>query len=178
MVGFFVYTQKFKEVNCMFFIQLVAEVPAGKLVEAHGTFSTASCIRCQKSYDGEQIKVQCQEMSTHELQKIFEDGIVLYTCSYWLLCWYCFIGTTMPFECWKNTSSNSLFHLKVSDILLKSSLNFGPTMFYLSQRETKLTNIFSGGFRCSGWGQKLEWGGVREWGCELQKRSFRGSLGP
>jgi len=35
----------------------VAEVPAGKLVEAHGTFSTASCTRCQKSYDGEQIKV-------------------------------------------------------------------------------------------------------------------------
>ena len=48
----------------VFFIQLVAEVPAGKLVEAHGTFSTASCIRCHKSYDGEQIKVQFQEMST------------------------------------------------------------------------------------------------------------------
>ena len=49
---------RFKGVNNMIFIQLVAEVPAGKLVEAHGTFSTASCIRCQKSYDGEQIKVQ------------------------------------------------------------------------------------------------------------------------
>lgn len=37
-------------------LERLAEVPAGKLVEAHGTFSTASCIRCQKSYDGEQIK--------------------------------------------------------------------------------------------------------------------------
>ena len=46
----------------------MAEVPAGKLVEAHGTFSTASCIRCHKSYDGEQIKVQFQEMSTHKQQ--------------------------------------------------------------------------------------------------------------
>ncbi len=36
----------------------MAEVPASKLVEAHGTFSTASCIRCHKSYDGEQIKVR------------------------------------------------------------------------------------------------------------------------
>ena len=35
----------------------MAEVPASKLVEAHGTFSTASCIRCHKSFDGEQIKV-------------------------------------------------------------------------------------------------------------------------
>jgi len=37
-------------------LERLAEVPAGKLVEAHGTFSTASCTRCQKSYDGEQIK--------------------------------------------------------------------------------------------------------------------------
>ena len=39
----------------------MAEVPASKLVEAHGTFSTASCIRCHKSYDGEQIKVSLPE---------------------------------------------------------------------------------------------------------------------
>ncbi|XP_022778951.1 NAD-dependent protein deacetylase hst2-like isoform X2 [Stylophora pistillata] len=37
-------------------LERLAEVPATKLVEAHGTFSTASCIRCHKSYDGEQIK--------------------------------------------------------------------------------------------------------------------------
>ncbi|KAL9955652.1 hypothetical protein ACROYT_G037005 [Oculina patagonica] len=37
-------------------LERLAEVPASKLVEAHGTFSTASCIRCHKSYDGEQIK--------------------------------------------------------------------------------------------------------------------------
>lgn len=37
-------------------LERLAEIPASKLVEAHGTFSTASCIRCHKSYDGEQIK--------------------------------------------------------------------------------------------------------------------------
>ena len=35
----------------------VAGIPESKLVEAHGTFSTASCIRCHKSYDGEKIRV-------------------------------------------------------------------------------------------------------------------------
>lgn len=37
-------------------LERLADIPAAKLVEAHGTFSTASCIRCHKSYDGEQIK--------------------------------------------------------------------------------------------------------------------------
>ena len=55
----------------------MAEVPAGKLVEAHGTFSTASCIRCQKSYDGEQIKVRFQEMSPHIKYKRYSK-MVLY----------------------------------------------------------------------------------------------------
>ena len=65
-----------------FFIQLVAEVPAGKLVEAHGTFSTASCIRCQKSYDGEQIKVQFQEMSSHKQQIKRYLKMVLLCCTH------------------------------------------------------------------------------------------------
>ena len=51
------FDEQVEECQWYVFIQLVAEVPAGKLVEAHGTFSTASCTRCQKSYDGEQIKV-------------------------------------------------------------------------------------------------------------------------
>jgi len=37
-------------------LERLADIPEAKLVEAHGTFSTASCIRCHKSYDGEQIK--------------------------------------------------------------------------------------------------------------------------
>ena len=42
----------------LWFTNVVADIPATKLVEAHGTFSTASCIRCHKNYDGEQIKVR------------------------------------------------------------------------------------------------------------------------
>ena len=47
----------------------MAEIPAAKLVEAHGTFSTASCIRCHKSYDGEQIKVSQEREDTEVYRK-------------------------------------------------------------------------------------------------------------
>jgi NAD-dependent SIR2 family protein deacetylase len=36
---------------------LVAGLPQDKIIEAHGTFSTASCIRCHRKYDGDTIKV-------------------------------------------------------------------------------------------------------------------------
>ena len=36
---------------------VVAGVPNEKLVEAHGSFSTATCRVCYKSYTGEEIKV-------------------------------------------------------------------------------------------------------------------------
>ena len=35
----------------------VAGIPPVKLVEAHGTFATASCTKCGKKYNGESIKV-------------------------------------------------------------------------------------------------------------------------
>ena len=35
----------------------VAGIPAEKLVEAHGTFSTATCTICRNKVDGSQIKV-------------------------------------------------------------------------------------------------------------------------
>lgn len=35
----------------------VAGLPAEKLVEAHGSFSTATCTLCKQKYDGEDIKV-------------------------------------------------------------------------------------------------------------------------
>ena len=38
-------------------IILVAGIPPSKLVEAHGTFTTASCTQCGKKYNGETIKV-------------------------------------------------------------------------------------------------------------------------
>ena len=40
-----------------FVLYVVAGLPSEKLVEAHGTFATASCVRCDKSYNGEEIKV-------------------------------------------------------------------------------------------------------------------------
>jgi len=43
-------------INCNFNL-LVAGIPSSKLVEAHGTFSTASCTKCGKKFDGEKIKV-------------------------------------------------------------------------------------------------------------------------
>ena len=35
----------------------VAGLPPEKLVEAHGTFATATCIKCREPYNGEDIKV-------------------------------------------------------------------------------------------------------------------------
>ena len=59
----------------------MAEVPASKLVEAHGTFSTASCIRCHKSYDGEQIKV-----SLHERKVMLIFALVCLRLGF--ICWF------------------------------------------------------------------------------------------
>ena len=41
---------------CLYFA--VAGVSSGKLVEAHGSFSTASCINCKTKQDPEQVKVR------------------------------------------------------------------------------------------------------------------------
>lgn len=37
-------------------LERLAGIPPDKLVEAHGTFSKASCIRCHQSHEGEEIK--------------------------------------------------------------------------------------------------------------------------
>ncbi len=36
----------------------MAGIPAEKLEEAHGTFATATCRVCHKSYKGDEIKVK------------------------------------------------------------------------------------------------------------------------
>lgn len=48
-----------------FLFKKVAGVPPEKLVEAHGTFYSASCIECGKSQDPEQVK-----------KEIFSDKVV------------------------------------------------------------------------------------------------------
>ena len=40
------------------FLHAVAGVKPGKLVEAHGSFSTASCIKCKTKQDSAEVKVQ------------------------------------------------------------------------------------------------------------------------
>lgn len=40
------------------YFHLVAGIPEEKLVEAHGTFSTATCVRCYKKHKGDIIKVK------------------------------------------------------------------------------------------------------------------------
>jgi len=37
-------------------LERVAKIPENKLVEAHGTFATAKCIKCKKKYKGKDIK--------------------------------------------------------------------------------------------------------------------------
>lgn len=37
-------------------LERLAGIPAGKLVEAHGTFSTASCLRCHRSQDSKDVR--------------------------------------------------------------------------------------------------------------------------
>ena len=41
----------------VYHISPVAGVPPDKMVEAHGTFSTASCVVCEEKYRGSEIKV-------------------------------------------------------------------------------------------------------------------------
>ena len=43
--------------HCVYLYFAVAGVSTGKLVEAHGSFSTASCINCKTKQDPEQVKV-------------------------------------------------------------------------------------------------------------------------
>ena len=40
------------------YVHTVAGVKEGRLVEAHGSFSTASCIRCHSKQDTEEVKVR------------------------------------------------------------------------------------------------------------------------
>lgn len=44
------------EVLYQFFPSPVAGVPDEKLMEAHGSFSTASCTLCGKRHDGDMVK--------------------------------------------------------------------------------------------------------------------------
>jgi NAD-dependent SIR2 family protein deacetylase len=37
-------------------LERVAGIPAEKIVEAHGTFFTAHCLKCRKEYDLEFVK--------------------------------------------------------------------------------------------------------------------------
>nr|CAB3266080.1 Sir2-a zinc finger protein [Phallusia mammillata] len=39
-------------------LERISGIPSSKLVEAHGTFATASCTKCGKKYDGEDIKAK------------------------------------------------------------------------------------------------------------------------
>lgn len=41
-----------------FYLFAVAGISPGKLVEAHGSFSTASCIKCKSKQDSEEVKVR------------------------------------------------------------------------------------------------------------------------
>ena len=43
---------------------VVAGIPEGKLMEAHGSFAIATCRVCYKSYTGEEIKVNYKFMTT------------------------------------------------------------------------------------------------------------------
>ena len=40
------------------FVSSVAGIPAEKLVEAHGTFATATCTICRHKVEGSEIKVK------------------------------------------------------------------------------------------------------------------------
>jgi len=74
-----VHIAKFTECSLMFvlYLYLVAGVKPGKLVEAHGTFSTASCISCKSKQDPELVKVSSNEL------------VILIT-KFWSVCrgWY------------------------------------------------------------------------------------------
>ena len=50
----------------------VAGIPAEKLVEAHGTFATATCTVCQKKLDGSEIKVKKRSFITFYLAHLNE----------------------------------------------------------------------------------------------------------
>ena len=41
----------------LFLLCIVAGVCGGKLVEAHGSFNTASCIKCKTKHDATEVKV-------------------------------------------------------------------------------------------------------------------------
>lgn len=42
-------------------LELRAGVPRRKLLEAHGTFRTARCVKCKKAYNGERWKRDVRE---------------------------------------------------------------------------------------------------------------------
>lgn len=47
----------FSESDLPTFCILVAGIPPDKLVEAHGTFASATCTVCRRSYPGEDFRV-------------------------------------------------------------------------------------------------------------------------
>ncbi|EDO47672.1 predicted protein, partial [Nematostella vectensis] len=57
-------------------LERLAGLPAEKLVEAHGTFSTASCISCHHSYDGEQIRKTIENGDIPRCETIKCKGVI------------------------------------------------------------------------------------------------------
>ena len=60
-------------------VRAVAGVQAGKLVEAHGSFASASCIQCNTKHNVVEVKVHaCMHACMH-------GDVMVYVCLYRLL---------------------------------------------------------------------------------------------
>ncbi|KAK7476695.1 hypothetical protein BaRGS_00032093 [Batillaria attramentaria] len=57
-------------------LERIAGIPPEKMVEAHGTFSTATCVRCRQKYDGDEIKDKIFEDKLPRCKKFSCTGIV------------------------------------------------------------------------------------------------------
>ena len=51
----------------MFYDISVAGISSAKLVEAHGTFASSTCTRCDQKYDGEETKVNKHSIPSLDL---------------------------------------------------------------------------------------------------------------
>ncbi|XP_076450950.1 uncharacterized protein LOC143286903 [Babylonia areolata] len=57
-------------------LERIAGIPADKMVEAHGTFSTATCVTCRQKYNGEEIKERIMEDKLPRCRRTTCQGIV------------------------------------------------------------------------------------------------------
>ncbi|KAL8558734.1 hypothetical protein ACOMHN_036401 [Nucella lapillus] len=57
-------------------LERIAGIPAEKLVEAHGTFSTATCVSCRQKYEGSDIKEKIMEDKLPRCRRTTCNGIV------------------------------------------------------------------------------------------------------